>query len=204
MKNVQHTPLPPIDPSVVRRVAPTDDLVSIFIERARGVGLHVSQSTGTSLVEDVGSLVGQLASSGTTERPKVIIEPVLDCRAALEEALADRVELLDPHDGDDAMFAADIGVTGVFAAVAETGTLVCTSGNERWRGLTLIPPLHIAIVEAQQIMPDLVDLFAGGMPAPLPANVTLISGPSKTADIEGILITGVHGPREVHVVVVDK
>ena len=88
--------------------------------------------------------------------------------------------------------------------VAETGTLVCTSGNERWRGLTLIPPLHIAIVEAQQITPDLIDLFAGGMPAPLPANVTLISGPSKTADIEGILITGVHGPREVHVVVVDK
>jgi L-lactate dehydrogenase complex protein LldG len=51
-------------------------------------------------------------------------------------------------------------------------------------------------------VPDLLDLFAASTPGGLPANLTLISGPSKTADIEGILITGVHGPGAVHVILV--
>ena len=68
-----------------------------------------------------------------------------------------------------------------------------------------MPPVHIAIVRAAQIVPDMLDLWPPGVPAPsMPASLVLVTGPSKTADIEGILITGVHGPREVRVIVVES
>lgn len=107
--------------------------------------------------------------------------------------------------GFGAQYGADAGITGVESAVAESGTLVCTSGPGRGRGLSLVPPVHVAIVLASQIVPDLIDLWASlpGAPGGLPSSVVLIAGPSKTADIEGVLITGVHGPREVHVVLVE-
>ena len=70
---------------------------------------------------------------------------------------------------------------------------------------SLLPPLHVAIVAAEQVLPDLFDLFdklrEAGHDA-LPSNLTLITGPSKTGDIELTLTTGVHGPGEWHVVVV--
>ena len=69
------------------------------------------------------------------------------------------------------------------------------------RGASLIPPVHIAVVAQAQIVPDLCDYF-GGLGLSLPANINVITGPSKTADIEGILITGVHGPGDVHVALV--
>jgi L-lactate utilization protein LutB len=150
----------------------------------------------------VAALVQDVAAGSGAGPGKVIIEPSLVCRRDLERLLGNGTRLLDPHAGDQAMFSADVGVTGVYAAVAETGSLVCVSGPELWRGLSLIPPVHIAVVWHEQIVPDLVDLFTARLPTDLPASLTLISGPSKTADIEGILITGVHGPGSVHVVVV--
>lgn len=202
MSNPPATELPAIDPAVVRRVTPAEDLVSVFCDQAESVGLHATRSTETALAQDVAALLHDLASGSGAQRLKVIVEPTLFCRQQVEQAMGNDVERLDPRVGDDTMFAADVGVTGVYAAVAETGSLVCASGPECWRGLSLIPPAHIAIVRAQQIVPDLIDLFAAGLPADLPTNLTLISGPSKTADIEGILITGVHGPGTVHVIVV--
>jgi L-lactate dehydrogenase complex protein LldG len=70
---------------------------------------------------------------------------------------------------------------------------------------SLLPPVHIAIVERAQIVPDLFDLFAileQQIPTGLPTNVALITGPSKTGDIELTLITGVHGPGKWHVIIV--
>ncbi len=194
------SPPPVIDPAVVRQVTAGDDLVSVFRANAEGVGLQVTLSSPDALARDVAALTDRLA--GKAARFKVLLEPTLFCHTPVAEALGDTVQLVDPSAGDDAIFAADVGITGVYAAVAETGSLVCTSGPDQWRGLSLIPPAHIAIVRAQQIVPDLLDLFTTGLPDSLPANLTLISGPSKTADIEGILITGVHGPGQVHVIVV--
>jgi L-lactate dehydrogenase complex protein LldG len=76
-------------------------------------------------------------------------------------------------------------------------------GHERMA--SLVPPAHVAIVEASQIVPDLLDAFAElekrGVDN-LPSNITLITGPSKTGDIELQLTTGVHGPGHWHVVVI--
>ena len=75
------------------------------------------------------------------------------------------------------------------------------------RAASLVPPIHIAIVREQDILPDLVDVWPFLAARNIPtssSSFTLITGPSKTADIEGILITGVHGPREVHIYVVSN
>jgi L-lactate utilization protein LutC len=67
-----------------------------------------------------------------------------------------------------------------------------------------LPPLHVAVAGREQILPDLFDLFDGRLAADrLPASVSIITGPSKTGDIELRLVTGVHGPGEIHVVVID-
>lgn len=114
---------------------------------------------------------------------------------------------LGPDNRREAFFAADLGISGVKYLVAETGTIAVTAGPEEPRSLTLLPPVHVAVAERAQILPDLFDLFAtfepGGGQAPvLPSCLTLITGPSKTGDIELRLVTGVHGPGEVHVVLV--
>jgi L-lactate dehydrogenase complex protein LldG len=105
----------------------------------------------------------------------------------------------------DAFFAADLGVSGVDWLIAETGTVVLGSRAAQPRSLSLLPPVHVAVAHRGQILPDLFDLFAaaGGQGPGLPSALTLITGPSKTGDIELRLVTGVHGPGSVHVVVVN-
>ena len=99
----------------------------------------------------------------------------------------------------DAAYDLDCGVTDVYAAVAETGSLVIRPTAQHGRALSLVPPLHIAVVEPQTIVPDLIDLLSQINAESPPPNITLITGPSKTADIEGALVTGVHGPGLVQV-----
>jgi L-lactate dehydrogenase complex protein LldG len=89
--------------------------------------------------------------------------------------------------------AADVGISGADAALAETGTVVVSSGPGRSRLTSLMPPVHIALVPASCLTGDLFTWMAEQKP-PLPASVTLISGPSKTADIEQTMAVGVHGP----------
>jgi L-lactate dehydrogenase complex protein LldG len=74
---------------------------------------------------------------------------------------------------------------------------------ERPRSLSLLPPVHIAVARRDQIIEDLFDLFEDDLKdvTSLPACVSIITGPSKTGDIELKLVTGVHGPGEVHVVI---
>ena len=103
----------------------------------------------------------------------------------------------------DAFFGADVGISNVEYLVAETGTVVMASGPDDPRSLSLLPPVHIALAKREQILPDLFDLFDRLDASPhavVPSCLTLITGPSKTGDIELRLVTGVHGPGEVHVV----
>jgi L-lactate dehydrogenase complex protein LldG len=104
--------------------------------------------------------------------------------------------------------AADLGVTGVDLAIAETGSLVLVSGPGRPRSTSLLPPVHVALLERAALVESLEQAglaleawHAGAAPAPGGA-INVITGPSRTADIELTLTRGVHGPREVHVVFV--
>lgn len=105
--------------------------------------------------------------------------------------------------GRDALFQADLGISGVDYLIAETGSIVVASRPELPRSLSLLPPIHIAVAERRQILPDLFDLFEATR-GELPACWSIITGPSKTGDIELKLVTGVHGPGEVHAIVIDR
>jgi L-lactate dehydrogenase complex protein LldG len=110
-----------------------------------------------------------------------------------------------PEEGRRLMvLACDIGVTSCDWAIAETGTLVVCSRPGQERVASLLPPVYFSIVERAQIVPDLIDAIGNLRTAhdPLPSNVTLITGPSKTGDIELELTTGVHGPGKWRVIVV--
>jgi L-lactate dehydrogenase complex protein LldG len=96
---------------------------------------------------------------------------------------------------------AAVGITGAEYALADTGTLVVMSAKEA-RLVSLLPPVHIAVIEADCILSGL-DAFLLRVPRPgdSSASTVLITGPSRTADIEQILVRGVHGPGELHVVI---
>ena len=139
--------------------------------------------------------------------------PLLE-RLAIEQLLAergiavhawDKLEQLPADERWPAAFSADLGITSVDWAVAETGTLALCSRPGQGRVVSLLPPTYLAIVESPQIVPDLFDLFERleQEKNDLPSNVALVTGPSKTGDIELKLTTGVHGPGNVHLLVVD-
>lgn len=117
-----------------------------------------------------------------------------------------QVSSLDDAESDakETFFAADVGITNVHKLIAETGSIVMTARPNEPRSVSLLPPIHIALADRSQLLPDLFDLFDLFSPLnPLPSNLTLITGPSKTGDIELRLVTGVHGPGEVHVILLD-
>jgi len=97
----------------------------------------------------------------------------------------------------------DVGITSADYALADTGTLVMLSSPREARLISLLPPAHIAVVPSGRILSGLDELFATlPRPADGTSSMVLITGPSRTADIEQILVRGVHGPGKLAVVVV--
>lgn len=101
----------------------------------------------------------------------------------------------------DGAYDYDAGVTEVDYAIAETGTLVIRHRPEHGRLLSLVPFVHVAIVQPKNFVADLIDFFEILAKDGVGSGVTMISGPSKTADIEMNVVTGVHGPNVVRVFV---
>ena len=102
----------------------------------------------------------------------------------------------------DELFSCDAGVTTAQWGIAETGTLVLESARERSRLASLVPPVHVAILSTRCICSSLGDALARVDPAS--HAITLITGPSRTSDIELTLVVGVHGPQTVHVLLLEE
>ncbi|MFM2119515.1 MAG: hypothetical protein RL722_983 [Pseudomonadota bacterium] len=108
--------------------------------------------------------------------------------------------------------AIDAGVTAVDAGIAHTGTLLLRPGPGEPRSLSLVPPVHVAVLRSRQLQPSLpaalrhLGLIAPGQPEAalqtLPTNLVLITGPSKTSDIQQTLAFGAHGPKVLVIVLV--
>jgi|SRR5687768_15848877 len=103
----------------------------------------------------------------------------------------------------EACASVDVGISSAEYALADTGSLVMMSSAQEPRLISLLPPMHLAIVPVDRLLVNIDDLLTR---VPLPAEQTsamvFITGPSRTADIEQILVRGVHGPGEIHVVLV--
>lgn len=98
----------------------------------------------------------------------------------------------------------DAGVTSAVAAIADTGSLVLIPGPHEPRSLSLVPPVHVALVRASTLYASLYAAMAALNPqAEMPTNLLLVTGPSKTADIQQTLAYGAHGPKELLIVLVD-
>jgi L-lactate dehydrogenase complex protein LldG len=106
----------------------------------------------------------------------------------------------------DAEFEAAAGITSVDYGIAETGTLAVMARPGQGRAISLLCPVHIAILRSGQIVSDLSVLIDRIRieREELPSALTFITGPSRTADIELVLTVGVHGPKELHVVVLEE
>ena len=156
----------------------------LFLENA------AMASAGTHSVSDVGDLLAVLGRVVAIDSP-VYCPGVTELERAAAALFRVRV---------DDYAAAAVTVEEVFGAVAETGTIVCTSAGGRAVQAGLLPAHHVAIVRRERIFDTLDDLFAAVASAP-PTNLTLVTGPSRTADIELTLAIGVHGPERLDIIV---
>lgn len=100
---------------------------------------------------------------------------------------------------------AEAALTEAVAGIAETGSLVLWPDTDQPRLMSLLPPIHVALVYQDSIADSLAEVMVrDGWAARMPTNVLLVSGPSKTADIEQTLAYGVHGPKELIVLVLTR
>ncbi len=172
-----------------------DDLVARFTDTLTSLYGEVIRATNA---DDALNRLGNVLTNLGATRVVVNDEPPLsgiDLAArwpAITWHVAGRTE------GDLKAFCAgaDAGVTGAIAALAETGSIVVSSGPGRSRMVSLLPPVHIALVSIGCLTTDLLT-WAAARSGEWPANVTVITGPSRTADIEQTTALGMHGPKRV-------
>jgi L-lactate dehydrogenase complex protein LldG len=109
------------------------------------------------------------------------------------------------EDFKEQLFGIDAAVTSTVGGIAETGALILWPDEREPRLMSLVPPIHIAVLEAEKIYTTFSEaMHAQGWAHQMPTNAVLISGPSKTADIELILAFGVHGPKELIVLILHE
>jgi L-lactate dehydrogenase complex protein LldG len=187
---------PVLDEPNVRLVLSDIGLPALFEKRAKENKIGVTPLRVESLHE---SLVEYLKSKGVKSiaMPKSKFLDRLEIERVLREA-GFVVKVWGQMTLDE-VYDVDASVTDVWRAVAETGSLVMRPSPEHGRALSLVPPLHVAIVEPKNCVGDLIDLFELTTKENAASATVLISGPSKTADIEMNLVTGVHGPGVVQV-----
>jgi len=181
-----------------------------------GLGFHVSRlAAGDDLLRRVFEII---PAGATAVYHPCIVGGALGLADALRGR--GRIAVVLPGDGDpvqangpwrDALLTAQFGITGASALIADTGSVVLAEERGFGRAASNVPPVHIALATADSVVDTLLDaaVVARGyavlhLGRPLPRYLSLISGPSKTADIGFTLVHGMHGPRTVHVLVWER
>ena len=182
-------PVPRLVPSGRTRSAN----VQLLVENFPGDNLH-ARSAAKAREFVASRLAGQTAV--------VSSDPILESLGVtglpnVHPDLADREEMRQ------LCAEVDVGVSGAAYGLADPAALVMVSSAEEERLVSLLPPRHIAVIPAERVLADLDELLLTlPDPAALTSSMVLIGGPSRTGDIEMILTLGVHGPREVSLLVV--
>ncbi len=178
------------------------DRVLRFILRARAMESSIERIAGRAAIPAaVASYVDGLrlppAPAGEKSRAGVCWPEL----ASLDWAGAGLDIEARPTQGNDRL-----GITGVFCAIAETGTMVLLAAADAPTASALLPDTHVAIVPASRIVDGMEDAFAliRHECGQLPRAVNMISGPSRTGDIEQTIVLGAHGPFRVHILILDR
>jgi L-lactate utilization protein LutC len=199
--------LDPGQPNGYRPSAPfgedeaASSLIEIFRSNLEVVGGHcIIGRNEAEVVEALNEIISSLQDSPLRGRRIAL------SNAPLLERLVNRMDVdvdeitVTPSATD--LFGYDVGISSAQAAIAETGTLMLDSEAERHRLVSLVPPVHIAIIDTANIYLTLGEaLGALAQGSELSPTITFITGPSRTADIELTLAIGVHGPQEVYVII---
>ncbi len=171
------------------------DPVGMFVERARQLSMTAEV---VASMDDAAAHAAAWCAGRAARR--VAVWSSADLQPVVDRLRAAGVEILVPGSPLDALASADIGITGAEWGIAETATLVLSTDPGRPRLTSLLPPAHIAILRADRILPDLPALFARC--GALPSALTLVTGPSRSADIGFVPVLGAHGPMAVAVFVI--
>ena len=193
--NPAHPLPPPLDelPAIRSSLLDASDVLGSFVRNATDVRVIVHDVAGSEVPPDV---IAQIVEHHHVERAVVSREP-----EAVRVGDALRAAGVAVHNATiDACAAADLGVTGATAAIATTGTLVLRSDTTGSRSASLLPPVHLCVLAASRVVATSTDVLAGLGATHMPSNLVLITGPSRSGDIELIITVGVHGPHVVEVV----
>jgi len=187
------------DPPPVRLNVPQASVearIAVFCERVEALA---GKTRRASSLDDARAYVESALAGrkSVASNAPVLRECGITALAGVESGITDALELRT------LCASAACGITGADYALADTGTVVILASPQEARLISLLPPVHIAIVERERLLTGLDELLAIlPHPAEQTSSMVLITGPSRTADIEQILVRGVHGPGEIHVVVV--
>jgi len=186
-----------------RESAPIEDPPARFLEELEALGGHGQR------VESVEEARDYVVSLARERDAKLLVRwdaeelERLGVDEPLEEAGVEVTVWRDLEDFREVAAGADIGLSTAEWAIAETGSLVLTSGPGRGRTVTLLPQTYVAVIPTERVLgtvPEAIEKYAGN--EGLPANVCFHTGPSRSGDIEMSLTIGVHGPGDVHVILV--
>jgi L-lactate dehydrogenase complex protein LldG len=205
LARLRHAPRPDIsgmDPGAVESPAwDPEERIRRFTERMTAVRAEIIETTEAGWIETLKSVcvqkqLGNLLYSPATERGVRIrqqppLEKLLTCEQEIEDWKSELFHTIDA------------AVTTTLGGIAETGTLILWPDKNEPRMMSLVPPIHIAILESGKLFNTFAEAvatmqWAGSMPT----NALLISGPSKSADIEQTLAYGVHGPKELVILLI--
>ena len=226
-------PTPPVDmESLLGRARDGDesaDLKAKLESRSR----ELKDSLLDTLEEEVSSVGGNVTRIGSVKRREEYLDALVSQRglksvvrwdtpmlSELDSALLKSGAVVTPIistsdetqpqvDIRDKLVSADLGITEADYAIADTGSLVLMADQRRSRLVSLLPPVHVALLKPDVIVPSMADLLPVLAASQredhnnLSNCITFITGPSRTADIEKIITIGVHGPEELHLLILE-
>jgi L-lactate dehydrogenase complex protein LldG len=175
-------------------------LVDLFVAQAEFVDATVDRVAASDAVPD--AVAGYLASQNLPSELRVAPDSQLD------DIPWDRRPTLSVSRGKSDG-SHEVSVTGAFAGIAETGSLMLRSGPESPSTLNFLPDHHVVVLRASQVKKSYEDGWDAirrqmeSQPNSLPRTVNFITGPSRTGDIEQKILMGAHGPRRLHIVLID-
>ncbi|MBA2691002.1 MAG: lactate utilization protein [Rubrobacter sp.] len=181
---------------------PIEDPTARFLEELEALGGHGKR------VEDMDEAREHILALAKEREAKLLVRwdvdelEELSADEPLSEAGTEVAIWRDLEDFRDVAAKADIGLSTAEWAIAETGSLVLEGGVGKGRTVTLLPPTYIAVVPVDRLLRTTTEAFGKYGGGNLPANLCFHTGPSRSGDIEMSLAIGVHGPGDVHVLLV--